>query len=151
MFFYIFMVITCSAMPVVVGCVAMALIKGHNEWYGVGLGVAFLLGIFPGGVPTMIVWAEHAEDLGTISAQQEIIVVYEKQRDDLSKTMAGFNYPSGALMNADSPVRSIVEQLASVEGLLAQARQEKAEAIKSIEQRRYGPLSGVITVMGDYK
>jgi hypothetical protein len=150
MFFYIFLVILCGAPGAIAWGFHVAAKEKDSEYAAAGFGIAFVFGII-GGIPTVATWSSHADDLGTIAAQQEVIVVYERQRDDLNKTMAGFNYPSGALMNADSPVRSIVEQLASVEGLLAEARSDGAKAIKSIEQRRHGPFSGVITIVGDYK
>jgi len=150
MLFYIFLCAACLGIVLVAIAIPVGIMSSDND---AGL-ACFSFGLLFGGVlsiPVFVTWSGHSDDLGTIIAQQEVVTVYEKQRDDLNKTMEGFNYPAGSLMNADSPVRSIVEQLASVEKLLADARAEKAEAIKSIEQRRKGPMSGVISFVGDYK
>ncbi len=150
MFFWILLIIAglCVTLPFLT--VPIAIISKDIGIFFASFLIGITAAILPGLI-TMMVWSCHADDIGTIIAQQEVIMVYEKQRDDLNKTMSSFKYPAGSLLNADSPVRSIVEQLANVEKLLADARAEKAEAIKSIEQRRVGPVSGVIGFAGDYR
>jgi hypothetical protein len=166
MVFWILLFLAGFGMALPVGCIVLAFTvfkdESNEDLIGMGIGVGVMLILFPGMISTMM-WSDHSDDLGTIVAQQEIIAVYEKQRDDMNKTLAAFKYPTSGTtdargqfsvnvnVNADSPVRSIVEQLANVEKLLAEARSDKAEAIKSIEQRRRGPTSGVISFVGDYK
>lgn len=167
MLFWILLFLCCFGLILpVVGIVlafaARSQARDNADYIGFCCAFGAMLVIFPG-LFVCAVWDSHADDLGTIAAQQEVISVYEKQRDDLNKTLASFKYPSGSTadsaaqfsvnvnVNADSPVRSIVEQLANVESLLASARSDRAEAIKSIEQRRAGPASGVIRFAGDYK
>jgi hypothetical protein len=150
MFFWILLGVVgvCALIPMIVFVFCVA--SGDFDGFFGALGGGLLMAALPS-LPLSGIWGNHAADLGTIVAQQEIIAVYEKQRDDLNKTMTSFDYPAGSPLNADSPIRSIVEQLANVEKLLADSRAEKAEAIKSIEQRRLGPVSGVIRFAGDYK
>lgn len=112
----------------------------------IAMGFAFAL------IPILIVsivWTEYAGDIATIKEQERIISVYEQQRDDIKDTIKMFAFPAGALMNADSPVASIVEELANAERYLASARNVKAMAYRSIEQTRLGIMSGVIDMVGE--
>lgn len=127
--------------------------KGHSDlddviW--VAFGVFFVSGMFC----LEIIegkWYSHSRDLALIFAQDEVIQVYEREVIDLNKRLAGFEYPEGALMNSDTPVSSIVHQVSVWQEKLARARADQAEAKRSIEHTRYGLLSGVIDVVGDYK
>jgi len=101
--------------------------------------------------PILMTWTGHAKDLGTIDAQHEIITIYQERVDRLNQLLNEFQYPAGSLLNADSPVAAIVKSLSEAENKLAEAKEEKARAIRSIEQRRHGAMSGVITLVGDYK
>lgn len=103
------------------------------------------------GVPIFVSWGDHARDLGTIYAQQEVIAVYQDRVDRLNASLKAFDYPKGSLLNADTPVASIVASLTEAESQLAKAEHDRAAAIRSVEQRRRGPMSGVVTLVGDYK
>lgn len=104
---------------------------------------------------TMVIcmqWNQHASDLSKILAQEEVILVQEERIESLSNRLNNFDYPiSQIALNADTPVASIVAALNSAESNLARARTERAKSIRSIEARRFGLISGVITVVGDYK
>jgi hypothetical protein len=101
--------------------------------------------------PVIFSWDVHADDLGTIAAQDHVISVFEQRRTALTATIKTFKYPEGSLLNADSPVKAIVDQLAEVEKALGDARNAKAKAMVNIEQRRVGPMSAIIDWVGDYK
>ncbi len=96
-------------------------------------------------------WWAQAEDLSRIFAQDEVIKVQVERIESLTTRLNKFNYPRSALLNADTPVAAIVTAINDAEKRLAYAKTEKAEAIRSIEQRRYGPFSGAIHFVGDYK
>jgi hypothetical protein len=102
-------------------------------------------------IPVGCAWTDHGNDLGTIEAQDQVIAVYEQQVTQLKDELQAFHYQPGSLLNADSPVASVVKSLTDVQEQLTAARVKKAEAVLHIEQRRRGPMSGVITVAGDYK
>lgn len=112
--------------------------------------VSCFLSIIPLAI-IIITWVEHAEDLSKIRSQQHVIEVYEERQENLNETLSTFNYPrreNDIVLNADSPVASIVEQLSEVETKLAGVRAEVAYAKRSIDARSIGPLGGIVTIMG---
>lgn len=135
------------------GVLMLVVIYGaHGDADGVGftLFVGLTAALIPGAM-TFIPWGFHASDLSRIFAQDEVIKVQVEQIESLTTRLDKFNYPRSALLNADTPVAAIVTAINDAEKRLAYAKTEKAEAIRSIEQRRYGPFSGVIQFVGDYK
>lgn len=93
----------------------------------------------------------HAEDLGVLNAQKYKISVYEEQREELQTTLESFNFQDkqGALLNQDSPIRSIVDEIGRVNKELANAKAELATAKISIEARKRGPFSLVVKWYGE--
>lgn len=149
MVFWILVVFLCmlAFVPILVA------VAGGVEGFFTGIGVALAVGFIPGIIVTTV-WTSHAKDLGTIYAQHEVISVYQERVNRLTERLDGFDYPrqdAALLLNADSPVRSIVESLTEAEAQLAEAESYRAEAIRSIERRRRGPMSGVISLVGDYQ
>ena len=121
-----------------------------------GFGFFMILGAAMGGVAALVplgivglTWTEHANDLALIAEQQRVISVYEQQRNELNARMSAFDYPKGALLNADTPVAAIVAQLGKVEADLAKARVEQAKAYRSIEARKLGIMSSVVDWVGE--
>lgn len=102
-------------------------------------------------LPLIVSYSSHAEDLGRISAQHYVIAVQEERIERLTTTLSNITLPkdSVALLNADSPVSTIVHQLAIAERELAEAKTQRAEAIVSIEQRRNGLFSIIVSINGD--
>jgi len=96
-------------------------------------------------------WLSHSDDLGTIEAQQHVIQIAKNQTKLLNQRLKEFEYPKGALLNADSPVKSIVDQLSHWQQKEADAELAIAYAKRNIEQRRVGPMNKVIDFVGDYK
>lgn len=114
----------------------------------------FFLGFVVSILPALLffgTWVNHADDLSKIQAQEEIIRVQRERADRLSERLSSFEYPSGALLNADTPVGAVVAELSRAESALARAETERATAIRSVEARRIGPFSGVINFVGDYQ
>lgn len=102
------------------------------------------------GVPTTFVWTGHANDISIIRAQEPVIQVQRDRIERLSGRLDAFQYPDGsALLNADSPVAAIVKSLSDAEDALAKAESERALALRSIEARKAGPMSGVVTIIGE--
>lgn len=109
--------------------------------------VSFLLSL----VIVAAVWWGHVDQLSTINNQHLVISVYEKKKDRINDVLKNYDFPEGALLNADSPIASVVEELAKVEEDIAEAEAQRAKAIIAIEARRLGLMSGIIYLAGDYK
>ena len=112
--------------------------------------MVFLLG-FLLSIPPAIIIAVHANQISKIQNQQILIQVYEQEIEALNIRLNEANYQQGALLNADSPVSSLIMTLSEWQAKSARAKAERAQAIISVEARRLGVMSGVITFVGDYK
>ena len=146
MIFYV--LITLSA--ILAAFFGISAIKDRSEEC-FGLLAAGLFIAFIPLIPVLVVWGNHAGDLARISSQSHVIAVHQERVDRLTDRLNAFQYPTGALLNADTPVAAIVASLSDAEKQLAYAKQVQAEAIRSVEARRVGPMSGVIRMVGDYK
>lgn len=102
-------------------------------------------------IPGLVTWSEHAGDLAVIKAQSGVVAVYQERVDALEERLNGVDYPSGSLVNADTPIAAIVMSLTDAEKELARAKAKEAQAKVNIEHTRAGPMSGVIAWAGDYK
>lgn len=109
--------------------------------------LALLLSLLPALI-ALDYWSGYADNLGAVEEQKKVIAVYERQRNNLIKTLENFNYPKPALVNADTPVAAISENLRQVEKELALARQELAKAQVEIAATKHGPMSGVVSFVG---
>ena len=107
---------------------------------------ASLLTFFP-----FTTWSYHAEDLSIIAYQDLVINDYEERIASLNSRLQAFDYPKGALLNSDTPVASIVKSISEAENGLLDAKTERSKAILSVERTKNGPMSGVISFVGDYK
>ena len=96
-------------------------------------------------------WAYHAQNLSTIAYQDLVIKNYEERIASLNSRLQAFDYPKSALLNADTPVASIVKSISDAENELLNAKTARSQAILSVEKTRNGPMSGVISFVGDYK
>ena len=110
-------------------------------------------------IPTMLIAAAvfstgavHASDISKVVAQEHRIEVQQERIDSLSERLNTFDYPEKPMvsLDADTPWASIVQSLTDAENNLAEAKDEGAIAIRSIEARKRGPMSGVVTFVGDY-
>lgn len=147
MFFYILMyvaVIFCL-FPFIV-----AALSRDIEWFVLSL-VAAIIPATIMSVAVLDVWSSHARDLSIIDNQNLVVANYELRIESLNNKLSKFNYQSPSLLNADTPVASIVATISEAETELMRAKTERANAIKNVEARRLGPLSGVISFAGDYK
>jgi hypothetical protein len=107
---------------------------------------ASLLTVFP-----LFTWYGHAQELSIIAYQDLVINDYEERIVSLNSRLQTFDYPKSALLNSDTPVASIVKSISEAENGLLDAKTERSKAILSVEKTRNGPMSGVISFVGDYK
>lgn len=100
---------------------------------------------------TMLSYMSHAVDLGTIRAQNEVVKVYEKRiqalKADINELVPEMR-STNVLLNADSPVKAMIDQLAKANEELAAAEATKAVAIRSIARRDAGPFWFVVALAG---
>ena len=102
-------------------------------------------------LPVSAVISRHVGDVAVIQNQIILVEVYEEQIAELDDRLKLMEYPQSALLNADSPVSSIVATISEWQNKISQAKADRAEAIIAVEARRMGLFSGVITMFGDYK
>jgi len=121
----------------------------HRYDEGGGLFMIFL-GIAFSIIP-IASWINHSSDLSNIKNQHLNIKEYQLRVDSLQERLNTFDYPVGALMNADTPVAAIVNSLSHAESKLLEAKESMINSIKDVDARKLGPMSGVINFVGDYK
>tara|TARA_R110000737_G_C14590423_1_gene487411 strand:+ start:26 stop:457 length:432 start_codon:yes stop_codon:yes gene_type:complete len=102
-------------------------------------------------VPSFVSWSSQASDLSNIRNQHLVVAEYQLRVDNLQERLNNFDYPVGALMNADTPVAAIVNSLSHAESKLLAAKESMINSIKDVDARKLGPMSGVINFVGDYK
>jgi len=117
-----------------------------------GVFILSFFGMF-GSIPASVTWFSYAEDLAKVEAQHHRIQVYEERVSSLTKRLSDFEYPTKAdiSLDADTPWASMVTALNDAESELAEAKNERAIAIRSIHATRRGPMSGVVTLIGSPK
>ena len=92
----------------------------------------------------------YGSTLGTLRAQHLVIVVHEQRVAALKVDLAELQrIPAPAFLNADSPMRAVVEALAAAEMKLAESRAVRAGAQVEIEQYKAGPLWFIPKIYGD--
>jgi hypothetical protein len=98
-------------------------------------------------------WHSHASDISRVVAQEHRIEVYQERIESIDARLSNAEFPRkpGISVDADSPWASMIEALAQAETELAKAKDERAIAIRSIEARKRGPMSGVVSFVGDYE
>lgn len=155
MLFYILFVLMIVAVP---GAVAIGYIldsKSRCPDTGFICAMSGVMALIPAmffGLPVFITWSEHASDISKVVAQEHRIKVQADRIESLSRRLEQFDYPDKPRisLDADTPWASIVESLTDAENQLAEAKDERAIAIRSIEARKRGPMSGVVSFVGDY-
>jgi hypothetical protein len=123
---------------------AVCLMRGNEDsaagWF-ITIIFASILPIFS--------YAFHAQDLGTIRAQDNVIAVYEQRVDILQETLKTITTSNKTLLNHDKPITSVVDNLSKAVKELAEAKAEKAEAKVSIAQRKAGWMSFIVKLAGE--
>jgi hypothetical protein len=113
-----------------------------------------LLGTLLASVPAAVVgcsWHNYSQTYAAVVAQSEVIAVYEERVTSLKATLNEINYPSKSeiSLDADTPWASLVTSLTQAEKDLAEAKKVRAEALRDIEAWKRGPMSGVVTFVGE--
>lgn len=155
MLFYILLIVAFLGVPVTVGVCLYVDSKtkypepGFAALSGLMIGIIFCI---PSAITVLSAWTSHASDISKVVAQEHRIEVQQERIDSLSERLNTFDYPEKPMvsLDADTPWASIVESLTDAENQLARAKDERAIAIRSIEARKRGPMSGVVTFVGDY-
>lgn len=101
--------------------------------------ILFFLSLIPVGGS----YTNHANDLGVLEAQYYVVGVQEKRLASLKVSLSEITNKTDAkvLLNADSPIASIVDQISEAEKGLADAEVVKANAEVSIAKRKLGLFS----------
>jgi hypothetical protein len=133
-------------------CFLLTFIYKDDEGVFGGIGITGLIVI-------MIVFGGsrlfNSRDLGVIREQSGVIKVYEEKVDRLKEDLKIIIGPNKnkeipySLLNADSPIKTITEQLAKSENDLAAAKDKLAQAKVSIASRKAGPFWPTIWIYGD--
>lgn len=116
--------------------------------------VGVLLGVMLASIPAAAVgsyWSDYSQTYAAVVAQSEVIAVYEERVSSLKDTLSEINYPqkSGVSLDADTPWASLIASLTEAERELALAKEVRAEALRDIEAWKRGPMSGVVSFVGE--
>ena len=148
MFFWIlFVLMLAGIIAIPVGILAASINHYSAPNLIVGGMMAIIISLL--GVPHS--WSQHASDLSKVEAQQHRIQVYEDRIEALQTRLDNASYPdkAGISFDADTPWATMMQSLDNAETELAKAKDERAIAIRSISARKRGPMSGVVTLVGD--
>lgn len=94
------------------------------------------------------VMAEHADDLAKVRAGKALVDVRIEAIADIDKQLSALPDYSSALLNADTPVKTLVETKAQFVKDIAEAKANIAQAKVDIVARSIGPMSAVVTLLG---
>lgn len=109
-------------------CVAMAF----------GLGAIFVT------IGSGTTYNDVAKAEALVRGQQEVIDVYTARRDRLMATLERLNASQVPMtMNADSPVRTLIEQIADSESKVAEAETARANARILIDAKTHGGFAPI--------
>lgn len=101
----------------------------------------------------LVVYGDHAENLGTIRQGHSVVKVQQDRlnrlRNDLTLVNDSIKQGNVALVNSDSPIKSLIDQIASAETSVAEAQLKIANAEVSISQRKAGPGYFIVSWFGD--
>lgn len=94
----------------------------------------------------------HSHDVAIVRNSEMIIAAQQERIDSLKVGIAelsGIGKNTGVLFNADSPIKSMIDNLADAESELAKAKMKVIEAKVDISARKIGPLSFVVSLTGE--
>lgn len=149
MIFWVLLFIVALFLVISVYTLILAIKYQDDGWaFGSGVSAVFCV-IFC--IPIGLVWNGHASDIAKVEAQHYRIQVYTERVDSLERRLSEADYPGKAAisLDADTPWATMMESLNKAETDLAYARDERARAIRSIVARKRGPMSGIVTLVGD--
>lgn len=111
------------------------------------IGTIIILGIvgFLNAMPIV----HHIKDVSLIRNQELVISVKEEAIQRINDDLKDLKAPSAALMNADSPVKTLIETKSQYISDLTDLKTEIAEAKINIERRKMGPSAWVVWAIGE--
>lgn len=101
----------------------------------------------------LAIYSSHAENLGTIRQGHSVVKVQQDRlnrlRNDLTLVNDSIKHGNVALVNSDSPIKSLIDKIALAETSVAEAQIKIANAEVSISQRKAGPGYFIVSWFGD--
>lgn len=99
------------------------------------------------------VYCCHANNLGTIRQGYSVVKVQQDRlnrlRNDLTLVNDSIKQGNVALVNSDSPIKSLIDQISLAETSVAESQIKIANAEVSISQRKAGPGYFIVSWFGD--
>lgn len=141
----IFLFLSFLWIVIAVGLILLEISSHHTE--GGAFAVAMIIIVFTG-LLNIIPVTEHARDLAIIRTAPITTAVREEAIQRINDDLVNFPTES-ALMNADSPVKSMIETKSKFISDLTELNASIAEAKVSIERRKLGPSAWVVYVVGE--
>lgn len=123
----------------VVGCFLLA---SATIWNDNGI-VGFLMVALPILCFVLPYWV-HNSNLATVENSEKIIQINTDYRERMQQQLKDFEVKGVSLLNADTPVKSIVSEIATAERNIMEAEQEILNAEISIERRKRGMSSYIL-------
>ncbi len=90
----------------------------------------------------------HASDLASVRHGQLLVKVREEAISEIDKQLKEIKVKPTTLMNADSPVSSLINTKANFVKELTEEKIAIQEARVSIERRSLGLMYGIVKIMG---
>jgi len=98
--------------------------------------------------PLTILSTSHTNELALIRKGQPLINIREQAIKDIDKQLSQIRITNSALMNADSPVRSLVETKAKFISELTEQKIKIEQARINIEGRSIGMMRMIVGIYG---
>jgi len=104
-------------------------------------------------IPWIGSYSNHADNIATIQEQHRVVTVYNNRIEALTLRMKGLSSSDVkmGLLNADTPIASMVKSVTEFEYKLAEAEEKKAVAYQRIVSRKLGFFNSVTWFFDDIK
>ena len=97
--------------------------------------------------------SEHSNDLGVVRAYDGVVHAYQQQLSDMREVLKEefgiVKTDVTVLLNADSPVSSVVDSIKRATNSIAEARSHVARAKVSIASRKAGMFWFIVSAYGE--
>lgn len=118
-----------------------------SDYNGEAIGPGFTIILIVLGLNLFPVFT-HIPDIALIRNQALLIEVRQSAISQINKDLAEFPQ-FGQLMNADSPIKTLIETKSQYLAQLTELKIKIAAAKLNIEKRKIGPSAWVVWMMGD--
>ena len=113
-----------------------------NDVGGVVCGIVLFLVLFACGV--VIPYVSHNSSLANIENSAAIVKIQEDYKERLKSQLESLPKVNASLMNADSPYKAIVSEIAVAEQKIATANETVLDSKISIQKRERGMTSYIL-------